>query len=135
MHAASPMLLAALLDAQITRWVVWVGLVLLTVSLLLLVRTRWGQSKPLTKCVVLSILAHSLLAIYISTVNIVTTSVGAPEAEGIQVALVDHSSADDAHRLEPTPWDSFVDPTLQDTLDSVPDLSDVAPRTAANDAR
>ena len=65
MLAANTLILAALFDAQLTRWVVWVGLVLLTVALLVLIRTRWGQSQPLSKCVVLSLVAHLLLAIYI----------------------------------------------------------------------
>ena len=113
MLAANPILLAAIFDDQFVRWVVWVGLVLLTVTLLLLVRTRWGQSQPLGKCVALSLGAHLLLAIYISTVNIVTSSVGAPEGQGIQVALVDSSAAaladdDRASESQPAqPWDAF----------------------------
>ncbi len=89
MHAASSLfLLAVFWDAQLVRWVVWVGLVVLTVALLLLIRTRWGQSQPLGKCVVLSLLAHLLVGIYATTVTIVTSSVGSPEGEGVQVALV-----------------------------------------------
>ena len=113
MLAANPILLAAIFDDQFVRWVVWVGLVLLTVTLLLLVRTRWGQSQPLGKCVALSLGAHLLLAIYISTVNIVTSSVGTPEGQGIQVALVDSSAAaltddDRASESQPAqPWDAF----------------------------
>ena len=130
MHAVSPLLLAALLDTQLMRWIVWVGLVLLTVALLLLVRTRWGQSKPLTKCVVLSLLAHSLLAIYISTVNIVTSAGGVAQEEGVQVALVDHDASDDEQR-EAAPWDNFVDPSVEETLEAVPDLSAAAPTESA----
>ena len=110
MLATNTILLAAVLDAQFVRWGVWVGLVLLTVTLLLLVRTRWGQSQPLGKCVVLSLGAHLLLAIYISTVNIVTSSVGSPEGKGIQVALVDSSAAtlaDESHPSESPPAQSF----------------------------
>ena len=40
----------------------WLGLVGLTVALLVLMRTHWGQSRPLQKCLVLSVLAHLLLA-------------------------------------------------------------------------
>jgi hypothetical protein len=82
------LLLAVFWDAQLVRWVVWVGLVVLTVALLLLIRTRWGQSQPLGKCVVLSLLAHLLVGIYATTVTIVTATVGSPEGEGVQVALV-----------------------------------------------
>lgn len=41
-----------------------VGFALLAIFLFIASRTRWGQSKPLTKCVVLSILAHIWLLMY-----------------------------------------------------------------------
>ncbi len=37
---------------------VWLGLAVLSIALLVLMRTRWGQSRPLRKCLVLSVLAH-----------------------------------------------------------------------------
>lgn len=107
MHLASSMfLLAVFWDAQFIRWVVWVGLVVLTVALLLLMRTRWGQSQPLSKCVVLSLLAHLLLGIYMTTVTIVTETVGSPDGQGIQVALVASSGAGnvEGEPLVNEPW-------------------------------
>jgi hypothetical protein len=86
-----PLLLAFAWDTQLTRWIVWAGLVVLTLAILILIRTRWGQSQPLSKCVVLSLLAHLLLGIYLTTINIVTSSVGAPDGTGIQIALVEGS--------------------------------------------
>ena len=44
--------------------VLGVGFALLAVTLLIASRTRWGQAKPLTKCVVLSIVAHVWLLMY-----------------------------------------------------------------------
>lgn len=41
-----------------------IGFALLAITLLILSRTKWGQTKPLTKCVVLSILAHVWLLMY-----------------------------------------------------------------------
>lgn len=41
-----------------------VGFALLAIFLLIASRTRWGQTKPLTKCVVLSVLAHVWLLMY-----------------------------------------------------------------------
>jgi hypothetical protein len=41
-----------------------VGFALLAIFLLIASRTKWGQAKPLTKCVVLSILAHVWLLMY-----------------------------------------------------------------------
>src|SRR5262249_5593838 len=100
MLPAAPTVLAVFWNAQIVRWGVWVGLVVLTVALLLLLRTRWGQSQPLGKCVVLSLLAHLLLAIYMTTVSIVTDTVGSPDGRGVQVALIDSSAAES---LDPQP--------------------------------
>ncbi|GAB5402226.1 MAG: prenyltransferase/squalene oxidase repeat-containing protein [Aureliella sp.] len=41
-----------------------VGFAILAITLLILSRTKWGQTKPLTKCVVLSVLAHVWLLMY-----------------------------------------------------------------------
>ncbi len=56
--------------------VVWTGLGLLTIGLLIVMQTRWGRSRPLRKCVVLSLLAHLLLAGYAATVRIVNEGPG-----------------------------------------------------------
>lgn len=89
MLAANANLLALAWDAQTVRWIVWGGLLTLTGALLLLIRTRWGQSQPLGKCVVLSLLAHTLLGIYMTTVNIVTASSGSPTGRSLSVAFVE----------------------------------------------
>lgn len=127
---SSLMLLAVLWDAQIVRWVVWVGLVVLTVALLVLVRTRWGQSQPLGKCVVLSLVAHLLLGIYTTTVNIVTATVGSPDGQGIQVALVDSTSASDggttADAGAADPWNSVAGPESEAGFGAPPDLAPMA---------
>lgn len=113
MYAVNPILIAALWDAQFIRWVVWVGLVVLTVALLLLIRTRWGQQKPLGKCIVLSLLAHSLLAIYMTTVHIVTASNNSPDGEGVHVAIVDGSNQEMADAgVDPDDW-SAVSPDAE----------------------
>lgn len=138
MHAASALLASTFFDAQFVRWCVWVGLVVLTVALLLLIRTRWGQSQPLGKCIVLSLLAHLLLGIYSMTVDIVTATVGSPQGRGIQVSLAD-SADGDAPRDDLTVPDSWTElgapasDTLSDSLDSpgALNLTD-SPRPAAN---
>jgi hypothetical protein len=47
-------------------WAILFGIVfaVLAITLLIASRTRWGQAKPLTKCVVLSVLAHVWLLMY-----------------------------------------------------------------------
>ncbi len=44
--------------------VLGIGFALFAITLLIASRTRWGQTKPLTKCVMLSILAHVWLLMY-----------------------------------------------------------------------
>ena len=44
--------------------VLWLGLAFFTVGLAFLLYTRWGQYKPLWKCMAMSLLAHLLLADY-----------------------------------------------------------------------
>ena len=71
-------------------WIVlWLGLTLLIIALVVLMRTRWGQSRPLGKCAVLSLVAHLLLAIYATTVQIVTGSAGRGNSESMWATIVD----------------------------------------------
>lgn len=51
--------------------VLGVAFALLALALLAASRTRWGQSKPLTKCIVLSVLAHVWLLMYAYGVRII----------------------------------------------------------------
>ena len=77
-------------------WIVlWLGLTLLIIALIVLMRTRWGQSRPLGKCAVLSLVAHLLLAIYATTIQIVTGSAGRGGGESAWATLVDDDSAFD----------------------------------------
>ena len=81
--------LAALLSAAVVRWVVWTGLVLLTVAVLVLMRTGWGQSQPLRKCIVLSLLVHLMIGIYTTTINIVSASIGPGNGQSFNVSILD----------------------------------------------
>jgi hypothetical protein len=51
--------------------VIWFGLGVLTLALLLMLVTRWGESKAVGKCLMLSLLGHCLLGVYATTVNVV----------------------------------------------------------------
>jgi hypothetical protein len=114
-------------DPQLARWAVWGGLTVLTLALLVLIGTRWGQ-KPLSKCIALSLLAHVLLAIYISTVNIVSAPPEGRRTDGVRVTLDDGEpqAKSDAHASETESsnenWDAIQG-------DQAPPLT--APRLAA----
>ncbi|MEX2358944.1 MAG: prenyltransferase/squalene oxidase repeat-containing protein [Pirellulaceae bacterium] len=56
---------ASSLDHSQFVWgLLWGGMAAITLMLLILMQTRWGQAKPVSKCVVLSIFAHLLLMSY-----------------------------------------------------------------------
>jgi hypothetical protein len=88
------LMLTATLTGQVVRIAVWTGLVAATVTLLVLMRTRWGQSQPLRKCIVLSTLVHLLFGIYTTTVNIVVASIGRGNSAPLWVALDGGESQD-----------------------------------------
>ena len=53
-----------LANADLGMLVLWAGLAVFTLAVVGLLWTRWGQYKPLRKCLVLSLLAHILMAGY-----------------------------------------------------------------------
>ena len=57
----------------------WLGLIIFTSGLAVVMYTRWGQYKPLRKCMALSLLAHLVLASYAATVEITTPQPQLPE--------------------------------------------------------
>lgn len=74
-------------------WIgLWIGLAALSIAILVLLRTQWGNSQPLKKCVVLSLLAHLLLGIYATTIEIVSNSRGPAHGEGIHATFWDEGS-------------------------------------------
>ncbi len=64
-------LLEFLAGIQLAMAILWLGLAIFTVGLTILLYTRWGQYKPLRKCMAMSLLAHLLLAGYAATIEII----------------------------------------------------------------
>ncbi|HVX09825.1 MAG TPA: hypothetical protein VHC22_01365 [Pirellulales bacterium] len=97
---------------QLILGIVWLGMVCVTLTLLLMMVTRWGQSQPLKKCVILSLLTHALLATYATTVEIVGASPGEPV---VHATIVDtdptsaqEGTASPSSAAKSTkPWDHF----------------------------
>jgi len=104
---------------------VWIGFALLSCTLLVLMRTRWGEARPLRKCVVLSLIAHLLFVAYMTTVHIVA---GPPQdgyGPAIRVSSLD-ASADEG--IEPdragaadSPWERLAGDTIPDTQSPEPE--------------
>lgn len=83
-HAARFVALAAIGGPPTSRaWAIVLGVVFAIVAISLLVAswTRWGQSKPLAKCVGIAIVAHIWLLLYAYGTRIVSPGFG-PGADG-----------------------------------------------------
>ncbi len=86
----------------------WIGLGILTLVLLILMRTRWGQVAPIWKCAVLSIFAHILLAAYAYGTRLILEAPAATPTETFSLTMVDPDSPNDSPDEETTrskPWD------------------------------
>jgi len=89
-------------------WIVlWLVLLLGSVAALTgLLVTRWGRSRPMRICVILSLIAHLLLFGYAATIRIAGTATGL-EGEVVEIALGDAFMG----KLEPArpdkPWEQF----------------------------
>ena len=75
--------------------VLGVGFALLAIALLIASRTRWGQAKPLTKCVVLSIMAHVWLLMYAYGTRVILPQ-GDPHGRENAMAISMDNSLDQA---------------------------------------
>ncbi len=110
--------IAFITSTELFLGLLWAGLFAVSVTLLVLAHTRWGQSRPLRKCFTLSLMAHLLLAGYATTIKIVDSSPAAPGEPAIHVRIsgptVDEQSpdADSDTEQDPQkqtkPWEEFV---------------------------
>lgn len=118
------MLANVLFTARALGIALWVGLALLTVSLLVLMRTRFGQARPMSKCVVLSVLAHVLLLGYAWGTHLIFETPPPPADDYIAVTIRDAQDDRDAERRNNVtaeqlqPWERL--PTDADTQPAVP---------------
>ena len=68
-------------------WVAWGGSLVLSIALVVLMWTRWGQSRPLQKCAALSLLVHLMLAFLTMTVRIVVGDGGGGGGGGVPIRV------------------------------------------------
>jgi len=115
-------LLELISNPQFIVGLLWAGLGVFTIALLVLMQTRWGQSRALLKCTVLSLLAHLLLLGYATTIHIVA-DLRAPEEQSFRVTFVEGSAQaatpKPAFPREEKPWEQFpaesvVEPPLSE---------------------
>ena len=100
---------------QLVLGIVWLGMICVTATLLLMMVTRWGQSQPLKKCVILSLLTHALLATYATTVEIVAASPAEPLVRAT-IIEADANSTDERQAMAgdaaAKPWETFTAASL-----------------------
>lgn len=100
-----------------------IGSGILAVSLMILAVTRWGHSRPVWKCVILSVAAHILLIGYACGTHLISENPTASAVTApLHVNIVDEPGesdrGDDPSDPEETPWDEFAtQPTLPDVED------------------
>lgn len=90
---------------------VWIGVGILTVALLVLMRTRWGQVRPLSKCVVLSVFAHLLLILFAYTTHVFDEPAVTRHDGPIEVAFIasEHPPGESEPQQKSEPWDDVSD--------------------------
>ncbi len=91
-------------------WLLWAGLALFTVAMIAAMQTRWGQSRPLRKCVALSLWVHALLIGYTTTVKLASAP---PQSERdvMQISLVEgllDQPVEPVEKEDARPWEKFV---------------------------
>jgi hypothetical protein len=87
--------------------VIWLVLMATaSATLIALLLTRWGRSRPLRICVILSLIAHLLLAGYAATIRIAGITSGA-RGELIEVALGDALFGAHQPARPERPWEKF----------------------------
>jgi hypothetical protein len=116
--------LAVLLDKHTAAVSLWFGLGLLTLTLCVLMVTRWGQSQAIGKCVVLSVWAHLLLGVYATTVDVVFTppptgrygtvyvsavDMSGSSSDGGADSAVESATGDAKPAAESKPWERFAE--------------------------
>ncbi len=89
----------------------WLGFLLLTLVLMILMSTRWGSVKPIWKCVILSVFAHILLGGYAYGTRLIFTGPQQVPSDTISLRLVDNdtpaSDAEDTMTSRSQPWDEL----------------------------
>ncbi|QDU93366.1 hypothetical protein [Lignipirellula cremea] len=88
------------LSSQVLGVSLWTGLAIFTISLLLLMRTRWGQARPLSKCVALSLFAHVLLMGYAYGTILIFEKPVAETGPEFRLSQVDEAEQDQAEESE-----------------------------------
>ena len=124
-----------LANADLGMLVLWAGLAVFTLAVVGLLWTRWGQYHSLSKCLILSMLAHVLMAGYAANSQLLDTPLRPPAEPLMRISLEDGVGSDqsagdafgsatgEASPAERKPWEGFARETIPE-----PGLPKPAPR-------
>jgi hypothetical protein len=103
--------LGDLLSTKVLALVLWIGVAVLSLAMVVLTLTRFGQAKPLTKCITLSVFAHVLLGGYAHVTHLFIDKPVIPAEQTLEFQLVDDQPASndpaESQSLESQPWNHF----------------------------
>jgi hypothetical protein len=118
--------LLALWGLNNTTWLVmWTALGLLTIVLVILVRTRWSANRTWRMCAVLSLWVHVLIVVFSMTVRIVTGPPLPSDGEPIRVAVIPAEpiasieKKSNSEEIEPVWEESSISSLVTPTADSL----------------
>lgn len=116
-HAWSAVTEGAFFSSRNMGMVLWAGLAFLTMALIVISRTRWGQAKPLSKCVALSLYAHVLFMGYAYGTKLIFDPPQVPRSPSIRVAVIDAEQQTERSDQTAAPWETAeVTPTTPPAL-------------------
>lgn len=106
------------------QWFLAVGSGILAVALLVLALTKWGHSRPVWKCVILSFAAHLLLIGYAYGTRLIfdTPVVAEQPADPLRVNLIEEDAEstegeDELDSSQQNTWDQFVNQPEMPSID------------------
>ncbi len=118
----------SILTTRVVWTTLWIGLAILSVVFLVMMRTRWGQAKPLSKCIALSVFAHMLLIGYAQMTNLFLDAPPPLAGDVVQIKLFSGSDPRDVDAdkdnpdvKSPKPWEQFeIEPALTPEAQHLP---------------
>lgn len=124
--------------ADVIRWALCGGIVVLWLALLSLMLTRWGQVRPLAKCAVLSLFAHLLLGgyAYITQLLVEVPGLGAPvgDEQFASLRLLDDTSAKSDRGPDAADGDAADENASDDSESAAAPLAPLSPWEQASSA-
>jgi hypothetical protein len=119
-------LIQAMFAARTLGVMLWIGLAVLTGTLVVLMRSRWGQVKPIWKCMLLSVLAHILLGGYAWGTKLIfqvdkRSESAAPVSVVVHDPVSENETATSEFNGSQTPWEKFSTEPASSEIASEPE--------------